>query len=156
MKKGWKWVIGIAIALVVIAGIVGGFFLVRSHIANEASIVKVARPGVQVPGYGFGERFPGMRTFSKDGWGLGGRHMRGSGMMGFGGRMPFAGLFGGLLCLGFLTLVVLGIIWLVRRGRKPVAVAAPVAQVAVAHPCQNCGQAVQAGWKHCPNCGTAQ
>ena len=87
-----------------------------------------------------------------------GYHMRGPGMMGFGGGMPFAGIFGGLICLGFLALVVLGIIWLVRGRRNPMPVeAAVVAPVAVAvHPCKKCGQSVQEGVNYCPNCGRKQ
>jgi hypothetical protein len=181
MKKVWKWVIGIAIVLVVAAALVGGAFLMRSHFVNA---VAVARPGLQVPGNGklpFNQVQPGLRgrgmmRFGNDGWGGGGRVMHGPGMMGFGRGMPFGGFFRGLFCLGFLALVVLGIIWLVRRLRKPAAVvvapvapagdvapvAAPVAQVApvaplaAVHPCAKCGEPVQDGWKHCPNCGKKQ
>jgi hypothetical protein len=170
MKKVWKWVIGIVVVLLVVAAIVGGAFLLRNHFANVAGITRSIRPGVQVPGKGWEqregpERFPGMMPFDNNGWGGYGRHMRGPGMMGFGRRMPFAGLFGGLICLGFLALVVLGIIWLVNRLRKPKVVAAPVAPVvdaapaaplAATHPCPKCGESVQEGWKHCPNCGKRQ
>jgi hypothetical protein len=76
-----------------------------------------------------------------------------------------------LICLGFLTLLVLGIVALVRSQNKsgnaaatppaapapepvveaaaaPVESAQPTAQV-----CPNCGQPVQADWKNCPYCG---
>jgi hypothetical protein len=180
MKKVWKWVIGVVVVLVVIAALVGGAFLMRSHFVNA---VALARTGIQVPGNGklpFNQVHPGIRgrgmmPFGNDDWG-GGRIMRGPGMMGFGRRMPFGGFFGGLLCLGFLALVVLGVIWLVRRLRKPapvvvapvapaavvspvaapVAEVAPVAPLAVVHPCGKCGEPVQDGWKHCPNCGKKQ
>jgi hypothetical protein len=180
MKKVWKWVIGIVIVLVVVAALVGGAFLLRNHFANVVRIAQSGQRGVQVPGYGDGQRFPGMRPFGNDGWGRYGMHMRGPGMMGFGGHMLFGGLIRGLLCLGFLALFVLGIIWLVRRLRKPVStssavapvagsvtpaaeVAAPIVEpvvpvvaVAAVHPCPKCGEPVQDGWKHCPNCGKKQ
>lgn len=174
MKKVWKWVIGIVVVLVVVAALVGGAFLLRSHFVNEVGITRLNRPGVQVPGYGDGQRgsgrYPGMMPFGNDGWGGYGMHMRRYGMMGFGRRTLFGGLIGSLFCLGFLVLIVLGIIWLVRRLRKPAegsapvaAVAAPIAPVAepvaqvvpvaAVHPCPKCGEPVQEGWKHCPNCG---
>jgi hypothetical protein len=173
MKKVWKWVIGIAVALVVVAALVGGAFLLRNHFANVVGINRSIRPGVQlpgngqVPGYGWEqrgrpERFPGMMPFDNNGWGGYGMHMRGPGMMGFGRRMPFAGLVACLFSLGFLALVVLGIIWLVRRQSRPAVAAAPVAPVesvapvAAVHPCSKCGEPVQEGWKHCPNCGKRQ
>jgi hypothetical protein len=86
-----------------------------------------------------------------------------------GRRGMFGGLIGGLFCLGILALLVLGIIWLVRYLRKPktgssvvapvAAIAEPVAVVvpeAAVHPCPKCGEPVQEGWKHCPNCGKKQ
>jgi hypothetical protein len=180
MKKVWKWVIGIAVVLVVVAALVAGAFLMRSHVVNAVAVAKVARPGIQVPGNGKlppnqvqpGIRGHGMMPFGNDGWGRGRIVMRGPGMMGFGRRMPFGGIFGGLVCLGFLALVVLGVIRLVRRLRQPAAVSAPVtpvaevaqvaapvapvAPLAVVHPCAKCGEPVQDGWKHCPNCGKKQ
>ncbi len=123
MKKVWKWVIGIVVVLVVVAALVGGAFLLRNHFANMVAF-NVNRPGLQVPGNGRvpgngnGQRlpgpFPGMRPFGNNGWGGYGMHMRGFGMMGFGRMLPFGGIIGGLFSLGFLALVVLGIIWLVR------------------------------------------
>jgi hypothetical protein len=169
MKKVWKWVIGIAVALVVLAALVGGAFLLRSHFANVASL-RVARPGLQIPGNGWDDRRgdgnnPGMMPFGNYGWGRG-MHLRGFGMMGFGGMGLFGGLIGGLFSLGILALVVLGVIWLVGRLRKPkvvaatvepVASAAPVAAVmADTHPCPRCGEPVHEDWKHCPNCGKKQ
>jgi hypothetical protein len=94
-------------------------------------------------------------------WG-GGYGMMGPGMMGgYSGRGPGGmmggyggGLFGWLfmlpMCLfplGFLALLVVGIVWLVRTvsGAQP---AAPVSKV-----CPECHSAVQVGWKACPHCG---
>jgi uncharacterized membrane protein len=165
MKKVWKWVIGIVVVLVVVAALVGGAFLLRSHFANVISL-RANQPGVQIPGNGWGDRdgsrrFPGMMPYGNYGWG-GGMHMRG-----FGGMGLFGGLIGGLFSLVILALVVLGILWLVNRLRKPAAAAAPLAvapvadvapaaPVSVVHPCPKCGEPVQEGWKHCPNCGKRQ
>jgi hypothetical protein len=132
MKKNWKWIIGILLGLVVLAVLVGVGFAFR-----------------------VGGEMHGLR-------GLGGQEGRGYGMMPFGGMhrgfgmMGFGGIFGGLAQLGVLTLIVLGIIWLVRKLRKPVILAAPVAPVAPAAPtavCGRCGEPVENGWKVCPHCG---
>ena len=164
MRKVWKWIIGIIIVLVVVAALVGGAFLLRSQF-NGVHVVQLNRPGVQVPGNdrtpfrnnGQGQPgWPGMMPFGGRGY-----PMRGPGMMGFGRMMPFAGMLGGLFCLGFLALVILGIVWLVR-GRsnpKPVeaAVVAPSMVSAVpTHTCKKCGEPVQDGLNYCPNCGKKQ
>jgi hypothetical protein len=173
MKKVWKWIIGIVIVLVVVAALVTGAILMRNHFANVTSIAQSNQPGLQIPGNDFNRRnpgrYPGMMPFGDDGWGRYGMNMRGYGMMGLGRRGMFGGLIGGLFCLGFLALLVLGIIWLVRYLRKPKAgssVVAPVASIAepvavvvpeaAVHPCPKCGEPVQEGWKHCPNCGKKQ
>jgi hypothetical protein len=158
MKKVWKWVIGIAVVVVILAALVGGALLLRSHFMNAARVAQTTQSGQQVPGKGWGDqdgsrRYPGMMPFGNDGWG--GRGMR---MRGFGGMGLFGGLIGGLFSLGILALAVLGVIWLVNRLRKPKVVVAPIAPVAslapaVTHPCPNCSEPVQEGWKHCPNCG---
>ena len=84
-------------------------------------------------------------------------------MMGFGRMMPFGGFFSGLVSLGLLVLIILAIIWLARNLRRPVMMAAapvasvnPVAAAVDSHPCQKCGQPVQAGWEFCPHCGEKQ
>ena len=181
MKKIWKWIIGIVIVLVVAALVVGGVFLLRSHFGGITRVVQMNRPGVQVPwngktpfnGNDNGQRggpgnMPGFRQFGGGGYAY---PMRGHGMMGF-GMFPFAGIFGGLVCLGFLALVILGIVWLVRGRNKSALVAAPVAAVAPANPvasevaptapmvsthaCKKCGEPVQDNWKVCPYCGKKQ
>jgi hypothetical protein len=114
-----------------------------------------------------------MPGFSQRGYGImpygGFEHMRAPGMMGR-GWSPLGGFFGGLICLGFLVLLVLGIIWLVRSLRRPTTVAsvptavasmpAPVSQStpevmpeAVVNPCKRCGKPLQDDWKVCPHCG---
>ncbi len=82
-------------------------------------------------------------------WG-GGYGMMGSGMMGGYGGGLFSWLFMLPMCLfplGFLALLVVGIVWLVRTvsGTQP---GAPVSKV-----CPECHRALQAGWKACPYCG---
>ena len=152
MKKVWKWVIGIVVVLVIVAALVVGAFMLRSHFVNVVRIGNLNRPGIQVPGNGEGQRgwpgrFPGMMPFGNDGWGGRGIHMRGSGLMGFGRMMPFGGLIGGLFSLGLLALVVLGIVWLVRRLTVTKTPPAPLLT------CRHCGKPIQAGWIACPNCG---
>jgi hypothetical protein len=96
------------------------------------------------------------------GGGYGGYGMMGPGMMGgnrgYGPSGMMGGYGGGLfgwlfmlpMCLfplGFLALLVIGIVWLVRTVSGPQS-AAPVSKV-----CPECHSAVQAGWKACPHCG---
>jgi len=155
MKPVWKWVIGIVVILFIAALVVGGFFL-ASHYMSLRQVAVQTRSGTQAQPFGprgfnnRGDGFPGggMMPYGMRGYG-----MHGFGMMGF---MPFGGIFSGLFCLAFVVLVVLGIVWLVRRLSAPnpavIAPAAPVAPV-MTHSCQNCGKPVQDDWKNCPYCG---
>ena len=147
MKKVWKWVIGIVIGLVVLAVLVGVGFLVfgRYHAVRIEN------------GYtrGWSQQGPGMMPYNGFG-----EHMRGPGMMGRGGMMPFGGFIGGLICLGFLVLIVFGIFWLVRATRKstrvdsPAYITTPAAMPAhLMDTCKKCGKPIQADWKNCPYCG---
>jgi hypothetical protein len=139
MKKVWKWVIGIVVGLVIVAALVGAAFLVRSHfVVNQ--VARLEAPGLRI-------QRPGMMPFGNDGWGGRGMHMRGSGMMGFGRMRPFGGLIGGLFSLGLLALVVLGIVWLVRRLTVPKTPPAPLLT------CRHCSKPNQADWVACPYCG---
>jgi hypothetical protein len=155
MKTSTKWILGIVIGLVV-----GCIFLVL----------------IGGAGYWAVSRFGGM------GWEMGARSGRLWGNEG--GLAPWQGMpmhaypghFGffsplrwiafPLLCLGFLTLLVLGIVALVRSQRRPQQVAAaPVATPVEAaeapvevvqapvRNCPNCGREVQADWQNCPYCG---
>ena len=142
MKTVWKWILGIVLGLVVLALILGAVFMARSHMVLRAF-------DRDVRGFGWDGRGYGMMPFGM------------YSMHGF-GMMPFGGIFGGLLSLGFLALVVMGIIWLVRSLRRPVHVETPVVNPAVVtppaatHACPKCGNPVQEDWKHCPNCGKKQ
>jgi len=174
MKTVWKWVIGVVVVMVILAVLVGGAFVLRSHMMNVVGVARVTRPGTQVPGNrqlpapnngtngnnGNGtRRFPGMMPFGNGNWGGRGMYMGGAGMLGFGRMMPLVGLFGGLISLGILVLIVLAIIWLVRNLRRPVAPVVPVAAgylvtpTVATNPCKKCGETVQEDWKFCPNCG---
>ncbi|MBE3040051.1 MAG: zinc ribbon domain-containing protein [Chloroflexi bacterium] len=140
MKKGWKWIIGIVLGLVILAVLMSVGFMVRRNFHVYRAEALDSR--------GFSERGPGMMPY-----GGFGSHMRGPGMMGY-GLMPFGGFFGGLFSLGFLALVVLGIIWLVRSLRTPKPVEGSAAMAAaVVNPCKKCGRPIQDDWKICPYCG---
>jgi hypothetical protein len=141
MKKVWKWVIGIVIGLIVIGAVVGIIFMVQSHWFARGEV-----NGAIIPGYTY--RHQGLIPDDENGRGMYFYNMGGPGMMRF-GRMPFGGLMM-LFPLGFLFLMILGIIWLIKAIRKPET--APVAM----HACKNCGNQVQDNWKNCPHCGRKQ
>ena len=88
-------------------------------------------------------------SWGNRGWGMMGGP---GGMMGGWGYSPFGWIgmaFMWLIPLGFLALIVLGIVWAVKTvggGNYP---AAP------AQTCSSCGRGIQADWKNCPYCGTA-
>ena len=86
------------------------------------------------------------------GWGMMGTGRMGPGMMGGWGFNPFGWLgmiFMWLIPLGFVALVVLGIVGLFRSiGRG-----AGGGPIAPARSCPNCGRAAQAEWRNCPFCG---
>ena len=88
------------------------------------------------------------------GYGGSGYGMMGPGMMGGWGFGPFGWLgmiFMWIIPLGFLTLLVAGIVWLVRAvsGSPSAGPPAPPATGV----CPACGRPTQAGWQHCPSCG---
>ena len=80
-------------------------------------------------------------------------------------------IFSWLLRLGFLALVIAGIVWVVRSLTQSKAPAAPVQYVVPAAPvppaapaepvtpaqpasaCAHCGKPIQVDWKLCPYCG---
>jgi hypothetical protein len=134
MSKGLQWVIGIGVVLVVAAMIfstVAPLFLPRAAVAGY--------PMMSLPGHIMG---PG-RVF---------------GIGGLGMRAPFFGLFGLAMLawpLLFVGLIVWGIIALTRqRPTAPPSAPLPPAPVSQAA-CSQCGQPLQPGWRHCPNCGKA-
>jgi hypothetical protein len=163
MNKSWKWVIGIVVVVVILAALVGVGFVIRNnmYILRGQAQINPGNPGRgpeirPYGGYGYPERGPEMMPYGGFGY-----HMRGPSMMGFGWRL-FGGLIGGLFMLGFLVLAVLGIIWLVGRGRTQRPIAATAAAPAGTSPsvpavinasCQKCGRPLEAEWKVCPYCG---
>jgi hypothetical protein len=84
------------------------------------------------------------------GWGMmGGYHSRMMGGWGFG---PFGwlGMISMLLIpVGFLVLIVLGAVWLIR------AIGGGTNRASEMRSCPNCGHGVQPDWRHCPYCGTS-
>jgi H+/Cl- antiporter ClcA len=84
------------------------------------------------------------------GWGYGRWGMMGPGMMGGWGRAPFGWIgmiFMWLIPVGFVVLLVLGIIWLVR------AISSPTGAHPAPRACSNCGRPAQPDWRVCPYCG---
>jgi hypothetical protein len=165
MNKGLKWFLGIVIGLVLVAALVGVGFVAFNHwrgsgwmmanrnirsFNNERAFPWRNMPGIIRPP----EENP-IRPFAR------------APLARFGVFRPLPALFGCLVCLGFLILVVLGVVYLVRGPRKPQQAAvgpAPIAPPttaspapspvqATSHPCPHCGQLIQDDWKHCPYCG---
>jgi hypothetical protein len=82
---------------------------------------------------------------------------------------PFRLIFLCLVCVGFLVLIVLGIVYLVSpKKRAPVETTPPAQTIAptaapvvsqpadeAAHTCSHCGRTVQEDWSHCPYCGAS-
>jgi hypothetical protein len=150
MKSAWKWVLGILIVLIIVVFLFGiGWRMWNFHNFNLG-----AREFRDLPGGGqWVMPHQDFRSF----------RMPGTMMV----RMsPFTGLLGGLLPLGFLVLVVLGIIWLVRslsshpRVEPGVTVQAAPAEVLPTqsaaeadHACKRCGSHLEVSWKVCPHCG---
>ena len=164
MRKFWKWILGILIVLVVVAGLVGLAFVMRNNM-----ITANLRPG-----YGFqpqqrgnlppqsvnpqarGWNGPMMR--GGDGWGRPMMGGRGFGFTHF-GLMPFGFMFGGLMGLiplALLALVLYGTYLIGKNSVKPAAVAATAAPSIAIHACAKCGSMVQDDWKFCSNCGKKQ
>jgi hypothetical protein len=149
MKTALKWILGILIGLVLLAVVVAaGYFIFTQW--NVAGVMM--RPRVALP-------FEGRRGVPLE-------PFRMMPYQRFGGFFPLRLIGSGLFCLGFLALIVLGAVALVRVLRQPrvaavtpAPAAAPIqmpeaAQNPVAtRNCSNCGKPVQEDWSHCPYCG---
>jgi hypothetical protein len=87
---------------------------------------------------------------------MGGRYgIMGPGMMGGWGFAPFGWLgmiFMWIIPLGFLTLLVAGIVWLVRAATGGLSHPTPQTPPATGT-CPGCGRSTQAAWQLCPYCG---
>ena len=144
MSKALQWVIGIGVVLVVAAIVfssVAPFFLPRTSAARAPLSGRPNRP--------MGPLLPFIQRF-----------LPSPGRVGPGG-IPFFGLFGLAACawpLLIIGLVVWALVTLNRpRPQPPLTTPAPMAVVSPAPVsqavCSQCGQPLQAGWRHCPNCG---
>jgi hypothetical protein len=151
MKTALKWILGILIGLVLVAAVAaaGYFIFARWSIAGA-----VMRPRVFVP-------FEGRRNLPLEPFQM-------MPYQRYGGFFPLRLIGSALFCLGFLAVIVLAVVALVRVLRQPrMAAAAPVSTpVAAPIPmpekpqapaatrnCSNCGKPVQDDWSHCPYCG---
>jgi hypothetical protein len=180
MKNIWKWILGVVLVLVVVAGLVGVTFVIQTRLG--ANFTQRAFPAAQAiapnsdgktpavqgqaPAQYPGPDFRNGRSPMRGGFRgerqpmMGGR---GAGFLPFHGGMPFGlgfMILGGLMRL--IPLVLLGLLfyfayWLGKRSNVVSPVAAPPAPVsAPAHACAKCGESVQDDWNHCPNCGKKQ
>lgn len=140
MSKTWKWILGILIALAIVA-LIAAPFILRATVRFPANADNFppARAWDRVPGRGL------------DNWN---RHP----MMFNGGFFPFGGLFMGvgmllslLVPAGILFLVIYGAVRLALKNSPP-----PVVPASGLHPCPDCGYLLQPNWKHCPQCGKQQ
>ncbi len=161
MSKTAKWIVGILVGLILVCGVVSAGFLTYSRFNGLAWVTAARAPRV----------LEGGRLLPRDIRPWDDMPMRPNRLAPFGftrGIFPFRGLFGGLICLGFLFLIVLGIAALVAslsRSQKPAAaiateaVSAPTSMqeetATPARACPNCQRPVSNDWSHCPYCGTA-
>jgi len=144
MSKALQWVVGIGVVLVV--AIVAAASL--APIVLPRLGLAAAVPPFRSPMYMYGPRMPFRPGFP----------------FGLGGRMPFMGLFGLAGCLWPLLLAALIVLAISAFSRRPAPYLmpppqapmppAPAAAPASQAVCANCGQPLQPGWRHCPNCGT--
>lgn len=161
MSKALKWILGIGIALVVVAVIAGIAFLVFSRF-NGFNVMMGAR---QARPFGDGRLMPWRNMPMNPYFGMPGGRL--------GGFFPLRMIAGWVFSLGILALIVLGIIALAaafRRSSQPSAAPAQaVSAVAVTPPspanppavdespartCPSCGRPANADWSHCPYCGS--
>jgi hypothetical protein len=141
MSKAWKWLIGIGLVLLVGAAIVASLApFVLARFAPAAAL-------------------PFLRPFVR----IAPRAPFGPGFFAAGRRFPFFGFYGLANCVWPLLMVGLVVLLLASFSRRPAPPtympmppappAGPVAPAALPV-CANCGQPLQPGWRHCPNCGT--
>ena len=181
MKNIWKWILGIVVVLVVVAGLVGLAFVVHNRMAASMALRMTQRAAISTPAPGptggtpvapsvpgapnrFNGRMPPPRMGPGMGFrGFGRNSFRGFGRGGFGGFGPFGmgmmffGMLGRLIPIA-IVLLLLYVAYLLGKKNVPAAVAAAPAPLSVipTHPCPKCENPVQDGWKHCPNCGAEQ
>jgi zinc-ribbon domain len=143
MSRALKWILGILLGLVIVAVLAG---------------LAIAVFG----GFGYGMMRQGFRMVGP------GYRMMGPYVYGMHNFSPLRSIFGALLGLGFLVLIIVGIVALINalvRSNRPAqtitpAQTTPPAQMASTEPtpaptqtCSNCGKPVMEDWKNCPYCG---
>lgn len=155
MKTSVKWILGILIGLLIIGlvAVTGYYLLSQMTFASFHLGSRYDNPWDNYPG----NRLPmphewGMRTF-RTGW-----------------VIPFGFLASCLLCLGVITLIVVGVIALVRSQSRPkttatqappasvitpgtIATPAPASEAEPVQACPSCQRPTQPDWAHCPYCG---
>lgn len=129
MKKVWPWLIGLIIVIVIGGAILFGTGLLRYRL---------------MPMFWHGR---GWRTGEEYFW-------QTPGGLSSGYRaLPVVGLLGGLLMLAFplgiLTLIVIGIVALVKSLERPKTIQS---QDRI-DSCQNCNSQIDPDWQVCPYCG---
>ncbi len=156
MKSIWKWILGIAVVLVVVASLVGLTFVMHKRMS-----VRIVQKMVPHSQKWNGPAAPDGAPRRIIPPGMGPRmEMRGFGH-GFGPGRMFFGMLGQLLPIAVLLLLLYGA-YRLGQGKAPVAVAAapptpePLPAATPTHPCAKCENPVQEDWKHCPNCGEEQ
>lgn len=152
MKKSTKWIIGILVAIIVIA-VIGFVAMAWLNFGNG--------------GWEYGMRTG--RLWDRNQllprgttpWNMPMHSFRWSGA--WSGFFGLFRLFGGLLlCLGLPALFIFGIALLIKSSQRstqvsppPTAPSAPQAAPSGKN-CPSCGRFVQEDWSHCPYCGKAQ
>jgi hypothetical protein len=171
MKNIWKWILGIVLVVVILAGLAGAAFAVHNRMAANMANRQISPFPAKTPGPQTGESprnvpqrggFPGWyqpgRPPMRDGGRFGFSPFRGGlrshGAFFFGPFMILGGLMR-LIPLALLVLLVIGAYLLGKRTNVGSAAAAVVAPVPT-HPCPKCGEPVQDGSKYCPSCGKKQ
>ncbi|MBG0788395.1 MAG: hypothetical protein H0S79_25170 [Anaerolineaceae bacterium] len=130
MKKLWPWLVGIGIFVILAVVLWFGLGLLRySH--SPATMM-----GDRIRPYGDYDRY--RDNFTDTSW-----------------AFPMFSIFGIVLMvglpLGIVALIVMGIIMLVRAGKK--SDSDPMQASPDRPVCPACGQNVQQDWKVCPHCG---
>jgi len=143
MKKVWKWIFGVLVVLVVLAGMIGLGFVIRNVVVSRSFVVR---------------EFPGGRIWNgpmMDG----GVPRFGMGVRFFSPLRMVAAFSGWLIPLALLGLLFYGAFHLGKKQGSPVLTApvAPASATAAApvmsRTCGKCGQPIQDDWKNCPYCG---
>lgn len=165
MKNIWKWIIGIVLVVVVVAGLAGAIFVVHNRMAARFAIqqerIAQGTPGPE-KGPITGQGFPGWHQPGREPMGGFGpfHHGYGYGDSQFHrGRLPFGPGFmilGGLMRLVPLALLALLVVGAYLLGRRANVVSVATAASVPTHACPKCGEPVQDGSKYCPNCGKKQ